>query len=86
VNAFSWLWVGWIVYFGVVEFAAIARSLRAKRSGRPDERDTLSEHVWVWFGTDKSTRADSWAYVRRFALLAGLSWLLVHFLGGGRFV
>jgi hypothetical protein len=86
MNAWTLGWLVWLAYFGVLEGAAVVRSIRAKRAGRPDERDTLSEHVWIWFGTDKRTRADSWAYVRRFALLAFLAWISVHFLGGGQFV
>jgi hypothetical protein len=73
-------WLGWGLYFAVLEGAALVRSHR----GGPD--GTLSAHVWVWFGTDKHTHADSWAYVRRFVLLAFMTWLTVHFVGGGRLV
>lgn len=86
MNLWTLGWVVWLAYFGVLEGAAVVRSIRAKRAGQPDERDTLSEHVWVWFGTDRATQPDSWAYIRRFALLAFLAWLSVHFLGGGQFV
>jgi hypothetical protein len=86
VDVWSWLWIGWLAYFGIVEGVAIARSVRAKRAGHPDERDTLSEHVWLWFGTAKGTKANSWAYLRRFALVAFLGWISIHFLTGGAFV
>ena len=86
MDVWGWLWVGWLAYFGVVESVALARSWRARRAGVPDGRDTLSEHVWWWFGTARGTEADSWAYVRRFALVAFLAWVGIHFLGGGRLV
>lgn len=77
---FTWLWVGWLVYFGVVEALAIARSYNGQKG------DTLSEHVWLWFGTSKDTHANTWAYVRRFVLIAFIAWLSVHFIGGGQLV
>lgn len=86
MNTWSWLWLGWLAYFAVVESVAVARSIRAKRHGDPDVRDTLSEHVWWWFGTARGVQPDTSAYLRRFVLLAFLAWLSVHFLGGGRFV
>jgi hypothetical protein len=64
----------------VLEAAAIIRSHRGAAGG------TLSEHVWLWFGTARGTHANTWAYLRRFALLAFMAWLTVHFVGGGQFV
>ncbi|SCF42657.1 hypothetical protein GA0070618_6696 [Micromonospora echinospora] len=44
-----WLtWVAWFVYFAAVEGAALFNS----RTG-----DTLSEHVWLWFGTQRRKAA-----------------------------
>lgn len=86
MNAFTVGWLVWLAYFGVLEGWAIVRSIRAKRVGALDERDTLSEHVWSWFGTAKGVEPNSWAYFRRFALVAFLAWISIHFLGGGQFV
>lgn len=86
MNVWSWLWLVWLVYFAIVECLAVVRSIEAKHAGRPDERDTLSEHVWLWFGTARGIEPNTSAYLRRFVLLAFLAWLSVHFLGGGRFV
>ncbi len=50
--------------------------------------DTLSEHAWAWlgYGGEGSLRHPSgWTRLRRFMLLAGLAWLVVHLLTGGVF-
>ena len=70
-DGYTVAWIFWIVQFGVIEWAALANKRHS---------DTLSEHVWRWFSIrDKGT---GWR-VRRFSLLAFLSWLLLHFLTGG---
>lgn len=76
-----WLaWVMWFLYFAAVEGMALFNA----RAG-----DTLSEHVWAWFGTAThpgGMRAPSgWTRLRRFVLLAFMAWLSVHFLTGGLF-
>lgn len=81
MTAWSWLWLAWLGYFAVVEGMALANA----RSG-----DTLSEHVWAWFGTGRGPGptgrcASGWTRLRRFALLAFLAWLVAHFLTGGLF-
>lgn len=76
MDIWSWLWVGWLAAFCVIEGAALAR----KAPG-----DTLSEHVWAWFHTKRGTRADGTTRLRRLALLAFVTWLAVHFLTGGLF-
>ena len=79
MDIWTWLWIGWIAIFAAVEGVALAR----KAPG-----DTLSEHVWKWFAVgeprDRPTMT-GWARLRRFALLAGLAWLSLHFLTGGQF-
>lgn len=40
MDIWSWLWVGWLGAFAVIEGVALARD---------DRGDTLSEHVWKWF-------------------------------------
>lgn len=86
MNGWTVAWLVWLAYFGVIEAAAIVRSTRAKHAGHPAGQATLSEHVWLWFGTDRHVQPNTWAYLRRFALLAFLAWISVHFLGGGQFV
>ncbi|WP_330478689.1 hypothetical protein OG301_26790 [Streptomyces platensis] len=68
-------WVVWLAAFGVIEGLALAR----KRPG-----DTLSEHVWQWFAINQRDQMPSGlTRLRRFALLAGVTWLGVHFVTGG---
>jgi hypothetical protein len=80
VSAWTWAWIGWLAYFTVVEGAALYRS-------RPG--DTLSEHVWMWFGTVRQRPGElvrprsGWTQARRFVLVAFLAWLSAHFLTGG---
>jgi len=81
MDAYTIGWLGWGLYFALLEGWAIYREHATGRKG-----GTLSEHVWVWFGTAKGTHADSWAYVRRFVLIAFMAWLTVHFVGGGQLV
>ncbi len=75
-------WVLWLLYFGVVELTAVLNS----RDG-----DTLSEHVWLWFGLQRRRPGEpprevtGWVWLRRFALLAFVIWLALHFLTGGLF-
>jgi hypothetical protein len=82
---FNWaspLWLGWIIYFLVVEAIALFNS----RGG-----DTLSEHVWAWLGYRMGPGGTEAAYprgsqrLRRFLTLAFLAWLVVHLLTGGMF-
>ncbi|SCL33075.1 hypothetical protein GA0070616_4628 [Micromonospora nigra] len=75
-------WLVWFACFAVVELAALFNS----RDG-----DTLSEHVWLWFGTARRKPGEpervvtGWVRLRRFVLLAFVGWLSVHFLTGGLF-
>lgn len=75
MNPWTLSWVVWLAAFGVIEGLALLN----KRPG-----DTLSEHVWHWFAVARSTpQPDGWTRLRRFALLAGVTWLGVHFVTGG---
>lgn len=78
-------WLAWAVfglYFGIVEGFALAN----RRAG-----DTLSEHVWWLFATQRRKAGEEprpvtgWVRFRRFVLLAFMAWLSVHFLTGGLF-
>lgn len=85
MSLWAWGWLAWLAFFGVLETVAIVRSVRAKRAGAEDPTDTLSEHVWLWFGTGPRPKGPA-VYVRRFVLLAFVVWLGVHFMTGGEFV
>lgn len=69
-------WLVWLLWFVVEEALAL----------RPGHRGaTLSEHVWKWFAITGSKAPAPWTRLRRFALLAFLAWLVLHFLTGGVF-
>jgi hypothetical protein len=83
VSAWTWAWLGWGLYFAVVEGMALFNS-------KPG--DTLSEHAWAWLGyaatgsgAQDLRKPSGWPRLRRFLLLAGLAWLAVHLLTGGVF-
>jgi hypothetical protein len=70
-------WFIWIGYFVVLEGWALFRS-------KPG--DTLSEHVWVWFGTQKGDLdrpVTASVRIRRVVLGGFMLWLSIHFLTGG---
>lgn len=75
---FTALWVVWLGYFVVVEAVALINKT---------EGDTLSEHVWKWFGIGLNGKprppVTGWVRLRRFSLLAFMAWLSIHFLTGG---
>ena len=78
MDIFSWLWIGWLAIFAVIEGVALSN----KKDG-----DTLSEHVWKWFAIGLNGQpkppVTSGVRARRFILLAFMAWLSVHFLTGG---
>ena len=80
MNNFTWLWIGWIAAFVIIEGIAL--------TNKKDE-DTLSEHVWKWTGIGYFGRPRPVMTLgirsRRFALLAFMAWLILHFLTGGFF-
>lgn len=66
-------WYGWIATFFVIEGSALARH-------RP--QDTLSDHVWAWFGIPRHAPPSRNVRARRVLLLGFLAWLCSHFLSG----
>jgi len=83
MSGWTWAWIAWLAAFVVIEGKALLNKA---------EGDTLSEHVWKWFATSKKAHAKEGTdqpkgsvRIRRFALLALMAWLSVHFLTGGRF-
>ncbi|WMI34524.1 hypothetical protein SEA_DEXERS_3 [Streptomyces phage Dexers] len=76
MSGWTWAWIAWITAFLVIE----GKALFNKEKG-----DTLSEHVWKWFHTEQGKKWSKTTRLRRFALLAFMAWLSVHFLTGGLF-
>lgn len=70
MTLYSWLWIGWLALFGLIEGKALANKQRG---------DTLSEHVWRWFAVS----GGKYGRLRRFGLVVLMVWLLVHFVTGG---
>lgn len=77
MTVWTWAWLGWGLYFGIVEGWALVTS---KPQG------TLSAHVWAFLGYSGGVRQPTaWTRLRRFLVLAFLAWLVVHLLTGGLF-
>ena len=79
MSGWTWLWVAWIAAFGVIEGVALFNAAKD---------DTLSEHVWKWFGIGRPGNrppVTGSVRLRRFGLLAFLAWIALHFLTGGIF-
>lgn len=78
MSVWTWLWIGWGVYFAVVEGIALFNH---------GGGDTLSEHVWAFLGYDERRVGPPTGTerLRRFLTLVGLAWLVVHLLTGGIF-
>ncbi|MDX3550971.1 hypothetical protein PV729_04160 [Streptomyces europaeiscabiei] len=75
MDSYTLAWGAWLAAFAAIE----GRALMRKQPG-----DTLSEHVWRWFGVaQRDPMPSGWTRVRRFSLLAGCVWLAAHFLTGG---
>lgn len=74
--AFTYAWYSWLAEFILIESAAIIRR-------KP--QDTLSDHVWAWFGIPKKHAPDRSERIRRLLLLAFMTWLGAHFLTGDEF-
>ena len=70
MDGYTVAWIMWIVMFLVIEGKAIIDK---------DRGDTLSEHVWKWFGV--KSKPLGWKQ-RRWALAAFLGWLTTHLVTG----
>jgi len=76
-------WLLWVAAFAVEEGFALTNKVNG---------DTLSEHVWKWFAIPQAGSKDDGKRprtvglrLRRFALLAFMAWLVLHFVTGGKF-
>lgn len=80
MDKFTVLWIAWLGAFAIIEGVALTN----KQDG-----DTLSEHVWKWTGIGDISKPrptmTAGIRARRFALLAFMAWLTLHFLTGGFF-
>jgi hypothetical protein len=77
MSVWTLAWIGWGIYFVIVEGIALRNSTRG---------DTLSEHVWAFIGfSDGMKYPTGWTRLRRFLVLAFMAWLSFHFLTGGIF-
>ena len=85
VNAYQWGWVGFGLYFAVLETAALVRAWKVRKRGERD-RFTLSSQLWAIFGTTRGVRDTVWAWARRGVLAVALLWLVVHLGWGGQVV
>lgn len=73
MNGFEIYWIAWaLLGFGIPEAIALYRK---------EENDTLSDHVWKWFGIRRGKGRFVW--VRRGVLALAVGWLGIHFLTGG---
>lgn len=75
--------VGWILAllaWLVCEVAGIALNEKYDAEGKPRSHRTFTEMVRWLFATDKAGARARYRGLRRFAGLAGLAWLVVHFL------
>lgn len=72
------LWIGWLLYFAIVEDVALAKT--------PGHAGTFSVKVWEFFAVrDLPADARRWILGERLVLLGTVAWLFVHFVSGGRF-
>ena len=72
-NAYTAAWLGWLAAFFVIELPPIWHH---------HPQDTLSDHVWLWFGVPQHPTPPEALRARRIALLGFLAWLMAHFLSG----
>lgn len=85
MTVFDYLWIGWGLYFVIVEGYALYLNTVEKKAESKTRR-TLSSLVWFIGGTTEGYRADVWGWLRRGALGLFLLWIVVHFLSGGQIV
>lgn len=72
-KSYTVAWLAWIAAFFAIEVPPIVQNRSV---------DTLSDHVWLWFGIPQHTPPDLHLRARRLALLTLLAWLAAHFLTG----
>lgn len=77
MTVWTWLWIGWLALFGVIESVA---AFNAKGG------DTLSEQVWRWLTQPRHMREGKdpapWVWAGRAGVTGLLIWMLLHFVFG----
>lgn len=76
------LWVGWGIYFLIVESIGIYKNWKEPSK----KRRTLSSLIWFLGGTEKGYTADFWGWIRRLILGIFMISLTVHFISGGQVI
>lgn len=71
--AYTGVWLAWVTAFFLIEGSALARR-------QPE--NTLSDHVWAWFGIPRHVAPSRSVRSRRIALLGFFAWLVGHFFTG----
>lgn len=78
MDTYTVLWIGWLLYFAIVEGVALKRT--------PNHLGTFSANVWLFFAVaDLPADSRRWVHARRLVLLGTVAWLFAHFVSGGRF-
>lgn len=72
-RSYTVAWLAWIVAFFAIELPPVFQHRAV---------DTLSDHVWFWFGIPRHTPPPEQLRARRLALLFLMAWLTTHFLTG----
>jgi hypothetical protein len=77
MSIYEWAWVGFFLYFALVEGIAIKKAA---------EGGTLSEFLWRLFAIrEMPVDRRRFVHLRRLIMLATLALLFVHFTGGGAY-
>lgn len=71
MTIFSWLWIGWVTAFCIIELIALTNGI---------DGDTFSAQVWKLIGTGSERSGINWFF--RVGLAAGFAWLIPHFFTG----
>jgi hypothetical protein len=83
-GVYSWVWAAWALIFAVTEGLAIRKN---KHGGYADfQHRTLSENARFVFATDRDGRRARLKRLRRFSLVAAVSWLTAHLLTNGGWI
>lgn len=72
-KSYTVAWLAWIAAFFAIEVPPVIQHR---------QEDTLSDHVWFWFGIPQHKAPPAELRARRLALLVFMAWLATHFLTG----
>jgi hypothetical protein len=77
MDIWTWVWIGWGVFFGIAEGVGLYRESKHKARNA-----TLSEHVWHWFAVVDPKGPRWWIHGRRIVGVLFMAELTVHFASG----